>query len=137
MLIIFKFLLYTCTELIMQDCLATIPPHPFYIGERDDDYDVAESLFDQDSMWFVSPQLFFHYTLRPIVTVAGCYKLYIPCIYKVYTTYMSGIYSKITLHYFHGELCCVEKFCVLHSIALNSGMGLLHRNSKKYIKIEF
>ena len=34
----------------LQDCLATIPPHPFYIGERDDNYDVAESLFDQDSM---------------------------------------------------------------------------------------
>ncbi len=44
----------------LQDCLATIPPHPFYIGERDDDYDVAESLFDPDSMWFVRPQLFFH-----------------------------------------------------------------------------
>ncbi len=32
---------------------------------------------------------------------------------------------------------CVEKFCVLHSIALNHGMGSLHWNSKKYIKIEF
>ena len=52
--------------LLLQDCLATIPPHPFYIGERDDEYDVAESLFDQDSMWFVRPQLFFHCTLRPI-----------------------------------------------------------------------
>jgi hypothetical protein len=54
--------------------LATIPPYPFYIGERDDDYDVAESLFNQDSMWFVRPQLFFHCTLRPIGTVAGCFK---------------------------------------------------------------
>jgi hypothetical protein len=30
-----------------------IPPHPFYIGERDrrgDNYDVADSLFDPDSM---------------------------------------------------------------------------------------
>jgi hypothetical protein len=53
--------------------LATIPPHPFYIGERDDDYDFAESLFDPDSMWFVRPQLFFHCTLRPIGTVAGSY----------------------------------------------------------------
>ena len=26
----------------LQDCLATIPPHPFYIGEHDDNYDVAE-----------------------------------------------------------------------------------------------
>ncbi len=52
---------------------------------------------------------------------------------------MSGIYLEITLHYFHEELCCVEKFCVLHLIALNHGMGLLHWNStgKKYIKIEF
>ncbi len=56
---------------LLQDCLATIPPHPFYIGERGDGYDVAESLFDQDSMWFVRPQLFFHCTLRPIGTAAG------------------------------------------------------------------
>jgi hypothetical protein len=54
----------------LQDCLATIPPHPFYIGERGDEYDVAESVFDQDSMWFVRPQLFFHCTLRPIGTAA-------------------------------------------------------------------
>ena len=51
--------------------MATIPPHPFYIGVRDDDYDVAESLFDQDSMWFVRPQLFFHCTLRPIGARVG------------------------------------------------------------------
>ena len=55
----------------MQDCLATIPPHPFYIGERDDEYDVAESLFDQDSMWFVRPQLFFHCKLCPIRARVG------------------------------------------------------------------
>ncbi len=55
----------------LQDCLATIHPHPFYIGERDNEYDVAESLFDQDSMWFVRPQLFFHCMLRPIGTEAG------------------------------------------------------------------
>jgi hypothetical protein len=65
---------YTYTGLTkscsLQDCLATIPPHPFYIGERDDEYDVAESLFDQDSMWFVRPQLFFHCRLRPIGTAA-------------------------------------------------------------------
>ncbi len=54
--------------------MATIPPHPFYTGERDDNYNVAELLFDQDSMWFVCPQLFFHCTLRPIGTVAGSYK---------------------------------------------------------------
>jgi hypothetical protein len=53
--------------------LATIPPHPFYIGERDNNYDVAESLFYQDSMWFMRPQLFFHCTLRPTGTVAGRY----------------------------------------------------------------
>ncbi len=33
--------------------MATITPHPFNIGERDDNYDVADSLFDLDSMWFV------------------------------------------------------------------------------------
>ncbi len=53
--------------------MATIPPHPFYIGESDDDYGVAKSLFDPDSMWFVRPQLFFHCALRPIGTVAGSY----------------------------------------------------------------
>jgi hypothetical protein len=55
--------------------LATIPPYPFNtdfcIGERDDDYDVVESLFNPDSMWFVRPHLFFHCTLRPTGTVAG------------------------------------------------------------------
>jgi hypothetical protein len=51
--------------------LATIPPHLFFIRERDnDDYDVAESIFNLDSMWFVRPQLFFHCTLRPIGTAA-------------------------------------------------------------------
>ncbi len=53
--------------------MATIPPHPFNIGERDNYYDVAESLFDPDRMWFVWPQLFFHCTLCPIGTVAGSY----------------------------------------------------------------
>ena len=51
--------------------MATIPPHPFYIGECDDEYDVAESLFDQDSMWFVRPQLFFHCKLCPIGARVG------------------------------------------------------------------
>ncbi len=53
--------------------MATIPPYPFYIGERDDNYDVAKSLLDLDSMWFVRPQLFFHCMLRPIGTAAGSY----------------------------------------------------------------
>ncbi len=51
--------------------MATIPPHPFYIGDHDNNYDVAELLFDQDSMWFVSPQLFFHCTLHPISARVG------------------------------------------------------------------
>jgi hypothetical protein len=54
--------------------LATTPPYPFYIGERDNDYDIAESLFDLESMLFVRPQLFFHCTLRPRGTAAGRYK---------------------------------------------------------------
>ncbi len=45
----------------------------FYIGECEDNYDVAESLFDPDRMWFVRPQLFFHCTLCPIGTAAGSY----------------------------------------------------------------
>ncbi len=31
-------------------CLATIPPYPFYIGECYNNYDIAESLFDLDSI---------------------------------------------------------------------------------------
>ena len=50
----------------MQDCVATIPPYPHYIGDRDDDYDVAAALSDPDSMWIVHPQLFFSCTLRPL-----------------------------------------------------------------------
>jgi hypothetical protein len=41
-----NWILQTCIILSrlcsLQDCLATIPPHPFYIGEHDDNYDVAE-----------------------------------------------------------------------------------------------
>ena len=36
-----------------------------------DEYDVAESLFYQDSMWVVRPQLFFHCTLRSIGARVG------------------------------------------------------------------
>ncbi len=39
-----------------------------------DNYDVAESLFDPDSMQFVRPQLFFHCMLRPIGARVGYYK---------------------------------------------------------------
>ena len=46
----------------------TTPPHPFYIGERDNNYDVAD---DQDSICFVRPQLFFHCTLCPIGARVG------------------------------------------------------------------
>ncbi len=59
------------------------------------------------------------------------------CIYNAYTKHMSGIYREIILCFFHWELCCVEKFCLLHWIALNHGMGLLHWNSQKYKRIEF
>ena len=45
--------------------MATIPPYPFYIGDRDDGYVVEDALSDPDSMWIVRPQLFFHCTVRP------------------------------------------------------------------------
>ena len=50
----------------LQDCVATIPPHPHYIGPRDSQYDVAASISDPDSMWIVRPQLYFSCTLRPL-----------------------------------------------------------------------
>ena len=50
----------------MQDCVATIPPYPYYIGDRDGHYDVAAAISDPDSMWIVRPQLFFSCTLRPL-----------------------------------------------------------------------
>ena len=46
--------------------MATIPPHPHYIGPRDAQYDVAASISDPDSMWIVRPQLYFSCTLRPL-----------------------------------------------------------------------
>ena len=51
---------------MMQDCVATIPPFPHFIGDSDADYDVAAAISDSDSMWFVRPQLFFSCTLRPL-----------------------------------------------------------------------
>ncbi len=55
-----------------QDCLATIPPYPHYIGasDRGADYNVASSISDPDSMWIVRQQLFFtgNCTLGPIST---------------------------------------------------------------------
>ena len=48
-----------------QDCLATIPPFSYYIGDRDADYDVVSSIADPDSMWIVRPQLCFTRTVRP------------------------------------------------------------------------
>jgi hypothetical protein len=56
-----------------QDCVATIPPYPHYIGERGDDYDVASAISDPDSLWVVRPQLFFKCTLRPLNSTKGRY----------------------------------------------------------------
>jgi hypothetical protein len=57
----------------MQDCVATIPPYPNYIGVRDDGYDVAAALSDPDSMWIVRPQLFFSCTVRPLTARVDSY----------------------------------------------------------------
>ena len=54
--------------------MATIPPHPHYIGPRDEDYDVAAAIADPDSMWIVRPLLFFSCTLRPLDATVDRYK---------------------------------------------------------------
>ena len=61
---------------VSQDCVATIPPYPHYIGERGDSYDVASAISDPDSLWVVRPQLFFTCTLRPINATKGRYNRY-------------------------------------------------------------
>ena len=55
--------------------MATIPPSPFYIGDRDVGYSVEDALSDPDSMWIVRPQLFFHCTVRPLGAPTGAYGL--------------------------------------------------------------
>ena len=56
-----------------QDCVATIPPYPHYIGDSDADYDVAAAISYPYSMSIVSPQLFFSCTLRPLTARVDCY----------------------------------------------------------------
>jgi hypothetical protein len=63
----------------LQDCVATIPPDPHYIGEHGDGYDVVSAISDPDSMWvvpLVRPQLFFKCTLRPINATKGRHNHY-------------------------------------------------------------
>ena len=60
----------------MQDCLATIPPYPYYIGDRGADYDGVASIPDPDSMWVVRPQLFFTCTVRPPHATRGRHNKY-------------------------------------------------------------
>ncbi len=54
--------------------MATIPPHPHYIGPRDEEYDVAASISDPDGMWIVRTQLYFSCTLRPLNAAVDRYK---------------------------------------------------------------
>ena len=53
--------------------MATIPPYPFYTGDRDDGYVVEDALSDPDSMWIIRPQLFFHCTVRPLGAPTDAY----------------------------------------------------------------
>jgi hypothetical protein len=60
----------------LQDCVATIPPYPHYIGERGDGCDVVSAISDPDSLWVVRLQLFFNCTLRPLNSTKGRYNRY-------------------------------------------------------------
>ena len=60
----------------LQDCLATIPPYPYYIGDRGAGYDGVASIADPDSMWIVRPQLFFTCTVRPPHATRGRHNKY-------------------------------------------------------------
>ena len=53
--------------------MATIPPYPFYVGDRDECYVVEDALSDPDSMWIVRPQLFFHCSVRPLGAPTDAY----------------------------------------------------------------
>ena len=53
--------------------MASIPPHPNYIGPCDAEYDVAASISYPDSMWIVQPQLYFSCTLRSLNAAVNCY----------------------------------------------------------------
>ena len=69
--------IYQCdSSYVYQDCVATIPPYPHYIGERGADFDVTSAISDPDSVWIVRPQLFFHCTVRPLDAVKGRYNRY-------------------------------------------------------------
>ena len=61
---------------LYQDCVATIPPYPHFVGDRGADFDVTSAIFDPDSVWIVRPQLFFQCTVRPLNAVKGRYNRY-------------------------------------------------------------
>jgi len=61
---------------VSQDCVATIPPYPHYIGDRGADFDVASAISDPDSVWIVRPQLFFQCTVHPLNAAKRPYNRY-------------------------------------------------------------
>ncbi len=63
----------SCCVLLMQDCVATTPPYPHYVGYHDDGYNVAAALSDPDSMWIVRPQLFFSCTVCQLTARVDSY----------------------------------------------------------------
>jgi hypothetical protein len=76
-----SFLALSPSMISFQDCLAIIPPYPFYIGERDNNYDVAESLLLES--WnrkaftgYTSPHLFPLSTLEGLRTSSAEFHLF-------------------------------------------------------------
>ena len=52
----------------LQDCLATITPYPYYIGDRGAGYDVVASIADPDSCYWHTLVILLSYSCNTVCT---------------------------------------------------------------------